>query len=420
VSEIRREKLIGRPLEGITVIDLTHMLSGPYATMLMADLGARTIKIEPPGAGEATRKLLQDTPEYARDGMGAYFLTLCRNKQSVALDLKAPAGREVFYELVQHADVVVSNFGVGVLERLEIDHVRLAARNPQIITCAISGFGETGPARDRPAFDLVAQGMGGGMSLTGLEGGEPLRAGIPIGDLGGGVFAVVGVLSALQARRTTGQGQHVDISMFDCQLSLLNYIATMHLMSGLLTERAGNGHFVHVPYNTFRTRTRPLIVAVITDAFWAELVNLLGDDGLRPEEFAKQPGRLAAKEFIESRVQAAFEQDTCEQWLEALALRRIPAAPVNDISHAFEDEQALARNMRVSVPLPGGGHVDEPGNPVKLSLTGDEVFSAPPRLGEHTAAVLTSIGITPARLRELSDGGVIQMMDANAIGHFGG
>jgi crotonobetainyl-CoA:carnitine CoA-transferase CaiB-like acyl-CoA transferase len=417
---MRRKKMTGRPLEGITVIDLTHMLSGPYATMLMADLGARTIKIEPPGTGEATRKLLQDTPEYARDGMGAYFLTLCRNKQSVALDLKAPAGREVFYELVQHADVVVSNFGVGVLERLKIDHVRLAARNPQIITCAISGFGETGPARDRPAFDLVAQGMGGGMSLTGFEGGEPLRAGIPIGDLGGGVFAVIGVLSALQARRTTGQGQHIDISMFDCQLSLLNYIATMHLMSGLLTERVGNGHFVHVPYNTFHTRTRPLIVAVITDAFWAELVNLLGDDGLRRDEFAKQPGRLAAKEFIESRVQAAFERDTCEHWLEALVRRRIPAAPVNDISHAFEDDQALARNMRVSVPLPGGGHVDEPGNPVKFSLTGDEVFSAPPRLGEHTAAVLTSIGITPARLRELSDGGVIQMMDANPVGRFRG
>ena len=416
---MRREKLIGRPLEGITVIDLTHMLSGPYATMLLADLGARTIKVEPPRIGEATRKLLQETPEYARDGMGAYFLTLCRNKESVALDLKAPAGREVFYELVRHADVVVSNFGVGVLERLEIDHVRLAAHNPQIITCAVSGFGETGPARDRPAFDLVAQGMGGGMSLTGFEGGEPLRAGIPIGDLGGGLFAVIGVLSALQARGTTGQGQHVDISMFDCQLSLLNYIATMHLMSGLLTERAGNGHFVHVPYNTFRTRTRPLIVAVITDAFWAELVNLLGDDGLRREDFANQPGRLAAKEFIESRVQAVFERDTCEHWLEALARRRIPAAPVNDVSHAFMDEQALARNMRVSVPLPGGGYVDEPGNPVKLSLTGDDVFRAPPRLGEHTAAVLTSIGVTAARLRQLSDGGVIQVLDANSFGQVG-
>lgn len=401
-----------RALEGVTVIDLTHMLSGPYATMLMADLGARTIKVEPPGAGEATRRLLEGTSEYARDGMGAYFLTLCRNKESVALDLKAPAGREIFYEMVKHADVVVSNFGVGVLKRLEIDHDRLAAHNPRIITCAISGFGETGPARNRPAFDLVAQGMGGGMSLTGLPGGDPLRAGIPIGDLAGGLFGVIGVLSALQARGRTGVGQHVDISMFDCQLSLLNYIATMYLMSGKLTERVGNGHFVHVPYNTFRTKTRHLIVAVITDGFWRELVDLLDDDELRRDEFATQPGRLAAKAFIEERVQKAFEQETCEHWLEQLALRRIPAAPVNDISHAFEDEQALARNMRVTVPLQDGGSVEQPGNPVKLSLTNGEVFTPPPRLGQDTARVLTEMaGIEPDRLRALVGQGVVQTAD---------
>lgn len=397
-----------RPLAGITVIDLTHMLSGPYATMLMADLGARTIKVEPPGSGEATRKLLRDTPEYARDGMGAYFLTLCRNKESVALDLKSVAGREVFYRLVEKADVVVSNFGVGVLERLEIDHARLAVRNPRIVTCSISGFGETGPARDRPAFDLVAQGMGGGMSLTGHSDDEPLRAGIPIGDLGGGMFAVIGVLSALQARTLTGVGQHVDISMFDCQLSLLNYMATMYLMSGKLTERVGNGHFVHVPYNTFRTQTRPLIIAVITDGFWTDLVELLGDPALRDPAFATQPGRLAAKSFIETRVQAAFEEAPCEHWLALLAERRIPAAPVNDISHAFEDEQALARDMRVKVPLASGGFVEEPGNPVKLSLAGKDVFTRPPRLGEHTRRVLSEIGFSPGELERLRAEGVIQ------------
>lgn len=400
----------GRALDGVTVLDLTHMLSGPYATMLMADLGARTIKVEPPGAGEATRRLLQDTPTYARDGMGAYFLTLCRNKESVALDLKAPAGRELFYELVRHADVVVSNFGVGVTERLGIDHTRLSALNPRIVTCAISGFGETGPARDRPAFDLVAQGMGGGMSLTGYPDGEPLRAGIPIGDLGGGLFAVIGVLSALQARARTGLGQHVDISMFDCQLSMLNYMATMHLMSGELPGRSGNGHFVHVPYNTFGTLSRPLIIAVLTDAAWASLVELLGDEALRRPEYATQPGRLAAKAAIEARVQAALQRETCEHWLEALARVRIPAAPVNDISHAFADEQTLARGMRVRVPLPGGGEVEEPGNPVKLSMTAEEIFTPPPRLGEHTAQVLSAMaGLDADRLRELADAGVVQL-----------
>jgi crotonobetainyl-CoA:carnitine CoA-transferase CaiB-like acyl-CoA transferase len=400
----------GRALEGVTVIDLTHMLSGPYATMLMADLGARTIKVEPPTEGEATRRLLRDTPEYARDGMGAYFLTLSRNKESVALDLKSPAGRQVFYELVKQADVVVSNFGVGVLERLEIDRPRLARHNPRIITCAISGFGETGPARNRPAFDLVAQGMGGGMSLTGHPDDEPLRAGIPIGDLGGGLFGVIGILSALQARARTGVGQHVDISMFDCQLSLLNYMATMTLMSGKSTERVGNGHFVHVPYNTFRTQTRHIIVAVITDGFWHSLVELLGDKELRKPEFDQQPGRLAAKAFIEARVQAAFERDTCERWLDRLTALRIPAAPVNDIIHAFEDEQALARNMRVSVPLPSGGQLEEPGNPVKLSATNEEIYLPPPRLGEHTGSVLGALpGFDADRLRQLAQAGVIRL-----------
>jgi crotonobetainyl-CoA:carnitine CoA-transferase CaiB-like acyl-CoA transferase len=389
------------------------MLSGPYATMLMADLGARTVKIEPPGAGEATRRLLEHSPDYSREGMGAYVLTLCRNKQSVAIDLKREAGRELFYRLVEHADVVVSNFAVGVLERLGIDHARLAARNPRIVTCAISGFGETGPARALPAFDLVAQGMGGGMSLTGRDGEEPLRAGIPIGDLAAGLFGVIGVLSALQARTRTGVGQHVDISMFDCQLSLLNYIGAMHLMSGKLTERVGNGHFVHVPYNTFRTRTRHLILAVLTDAFWRELVELLGDETLRQPEFDRQPGRLAAKAFIEARVQHALEQETCEHWLAALAERRIPAAPVNDVAWAFAEPQALAREMRVKVPAPGGGFIEQPGNPVKLSGSPADIFAAPPRVGEDTRGVLGALlGLGEAALARLAGEGVIGLEEA--------
>ncbi len=397
-----------RALDDITVLDLTHMLSGPYGTMLMADLGARTIKVEPPGKGEGTRRLLETDPDYARDGMGAYFVTLCRNKESVAIDLKSEAGRNVFYDLVAHADVVVSNFGVGVLERLEIDYPRLAARNPGIITCAISGFGETGPCRDWPSFDLVAQGMGGGMSLTGTEGGEYLRAGIPIGDLGGGLFAVIGILSALQARNRTGRGQHIDISMFDCQLSLLNYIGTMNLMSGKLTERNGNGHFVHVPYNTFRTTTRPIIVAVITDNFWAALVDILDDEALRDPAFVSQPGRLVAKAFIEERVQRAFVRESCEHWMAVLAEARIPAAPVNDVAQAFAEPQTAARNMKVTVALPSGATIKEPGNPVKMSSSRGDVFATPPMVGQHTDSVLRDmLGYAEDRLQELAARGVI-------------
>jgi crotonobetainyl-CoA:carnitine CoA-transferase CaiB-like acyl-CoA transferase len=340
--------------------------------------------------------------------MGAYFLTLCRNKESVAIDLKSEAGLELFYGLVRHADVVMSNFGAGVLERLKIDFARLSAINPRIITCAISGFGETGPMPNRPAFDLVAQGMGGGMMLTGHADGEPLRSGIPIGDLGGGLFGVIGVLSAIHARNSTGRGQHVDISMFDCQLSLLNYMATMYLMSGVAPQRSGNGHFVHVPYNTFRTKTRYLIIAVITDNFWLNLVELLGDDELRREEFRTQPGRLAQKAFIEERVQRAFERETCEYWLEALARRRIPAAPVNDLKHALSDPQALARNMTVKVVLGDGSFVEEPGNPVKLSETYEDVYTSPPQVGEHTRAVLREfLHLDESKLRQLSADNVI-------------
>lgn len=398
-----------RALQDIIVLDLTHMLSGPYCTMLMADMGARTIKIEPPGPGEGTRRLLEGTPEYSRDGMGAYFLTLCRNKQSVALDLKSRQGREIFYELVKHADVVVSNFGVGVTQRLKIGHETLSALNPRIITCAISGFGENGPYPDRPSFDLVAQGMGGGMSLTGTADGEPLRAGIPIGDLGAGLFGVVGILGALQARHKSGRGQHVDISMLDCQLSLLNYIGTMYLMSGKSTPREGNAHFVHVPYNTFPTKTNHLIVAVITDGFWQSLKALIGDRELERPEFDAQPGRLANKAFIEERLCRAFARETCEHWLAELAKYRIPAAPVNDLSGAFADPQALARNMRISLTLENGETVEEPGNPVKFSETYDDVYSAPPRVGQHTRAVLEEfLGLSPSRLAALSDEGVIE------------
>jgi crotonobetainyl-CoA:carnitine CoA-transferase CaiB-like acyl-CoA transferase len=398
-----------KALEGITVLDLTHMLSGPYGTMLLADMGARTIKVEPPGKGEGTRRLLEHSQAYSRDGMGAYFLTLCRNKESVALDLKSEEGLALFYGLVGKADIVFSNFGAGVTERLKIDHAHLAKINPRIITCSVTGFGETGPAPDRPAFDLVAQGMGGGMTLTGTPNAEPLRAGIPIGDLGGGLFGTVGVLAALQARHVTGRGQHVDISMFDCQLSLLNYMGTMFLMSGVSPGRAGNGHFVHVPYNTFRTKTRYLILAVLTDTFWNSLVALLGDDELRREEFAHQPGRLANKALIEARVQAVLETETCEHWLEALARARIPAAPVNELSHAFADPQALARNMKVSVPLSSGGHIDQPGNPVKLSETYEDSFTPPPRLGEQTASVLSELlGLDEARLADLGRRGIIE------------
>jgi crotonobetainyl-CoA:carnitine CoA-transferase CaiB-like acyl-CoA transferase len=397
-----------RPLSDIVVLDLTHMLSGPYGTMLLADLGAQTIKIEPPHAGEATRRLLAQDPEHSVHGMGAYFLTLNRNKRSICIDLKSTEGRKLMHELVRKADVVFDNFSRGVPARLGLDHATLSAINPRIITCSVTGFGETGPSPDRPAFDMVAQGMGGGMSITGEADGRPLRAGIPIGDLGGGVFGALGVLAALHSRSVTGRGQHVDVSMLDVQISMLNYMATMYFLSGKKPGRLGNGHFVHVPYDTFRTQTRPLIIAVLSDKAWEQLVDLLQSQELRNEAYKTQPGRLAAKQSINQAIETALERNTCEHWLEKLAERRIPCAPVNDFEHAFADPQVRARNMIVSVEHPEGGCTEMPGNPIKLSASDDDTFSPPPLLGQHTDEVLQDmLGLDRSRIAQLRDTGAI-------------
>lgn len=379
-----------KPLQSTTILDLTHMLSGPYCTMLLADLGARVIKVEPL-SGENTRKLLSEDPVNSIKGMGAYFLTLNRNKESICIDLKSQEGLKVFYELVKSADIVVSNFSPNVVERLKIDHATLSEINPRIVTCSITGFGETGPACDRPAFDQIAQGMGGGMSITGFPGGEPLRAGIPIGDLGGGAFGVIGILAALQARSATGRGRHVDISMLDVQISLLNYMATMHFLSGVSPGPEGNGHFVHVPYGTYRTRDRWIIVAVIGDPAWRELVKALNAPELDNPEFLTQPGRARNRQIINETVQRVLATDTCDHWIDVLNRHRIPCAPVNDFERALNDPQVRARNMVVYVPHPEGGGTEMPGNPVKLSDSGEETYAPPPLLGQHTDEVLREV-----------------------------
>lgn len=377
-----------KSLADIVVLDLTHMLSGPYGAMLLTDLGARTIKVEPPGNGEGTRQLLAHNPDYSRQGMGAYFLTLNRNKESVCVDLKSDVGRAVFYDLVRQADVVIDNFSVGVTRRLHIDHESLAAINPRIVTCSISGFGETGPETARPAFDQVVQGMGGGMSITGTEASGPVRSGIPIGDLGGGVFGALGVLAALVSRNGTGRGKHVDVSMLDVQISLLNYMATMYLMSGIVPERLGNGHFVHVPYNTYRTQTHHIIIACIGDAFFKQILDVIDRPELRDERYLGQPARLADKALIDRVIEEELLTGSAEHWLEKLRAARIPCAPVNDFAQALDDAQVKARNMVVEVKLQSGEVVKMPGNPIKFSDAPEEPFTAPPLLGEHTDAVL--------------------------------
>lgn len=398
---------MNKPLAGLRLLDLTHMLSGPFGTMTLADLGAEVIKVEPI-EGESTRRLLADDPQNSIDGMGAYFINLNRNKKSIAIDLKSPAGREVFYELVKHADIVFDNFSVGVTAKLAVDYAPLSRINPRIITCSVTGFGSTGPGHRRTAFDQVVQAYGGGMSITGSDAAHPQRAGLPIGDLGGGLFALVGVLTALYERERSGRGQHVDISMLDGQIAMMSYMATMYFLSGKDPEPIGNSHFVHVPYNSFATRDGFIVIAVIFDHFWASLLDVLDCDDLRHPDYARQPGRLANKAFIEGRVAEIFATNSSAHWLEKLEAVRIPCAPVNRFSQALADPQVRHRNMVVEIAHPNGKTTQAPGNPVKLSRTNGDSYSPAPLLGQHTEAVLKELlGWTDERIGELRARGIV-------------
>jgi len=376
--------------------------------MILADLGAETIKVEPL-AGEGTRKLLATDPNNSLDGMGAYYITLNRNKKSVAVDLKTEEGLALFKELVCNVDIVISNFGAGVPERLGIDYASLSAVNPRIITCTVSGFGSDGPGSKRPAFDQVAQAMGGGMSITGPDPETMVRAGIPIGDLGGGMFGVMGILAALYERERSGLGQHVDISMLDCQVSMLNYMATMHFLSGEDPYPIGNSHFVHVPYNTFTCSDGSIVIAVITDNFWTNLKGVLNCAEFDNAKYDTQPGRWENRELINARLNQLLSVNSCAHWLALFEAQRIPCAPVNSLSQALCDTQVLHRNMVVDLKHPNGSSTKGPGNPIKLSRSNDEVFTAAPTLGQHTDEVMTQLlNLSVEQIQQMKDQGIIK------------
>lgn len=400
-----------KPLKNIKVLDLTHMLSGPYGGMILADLGYEVIKVEPPIKGEGTRRLLENDPDYSFNGMGAYFYTLNRNKKSLSLDLKKPEGLKIFYELAKKVDVIISNFSAGVTKKLKIDFETLKAINPKIITCTVSGFGESGPNFKRPAFDQIAQALGGGMSITGFSSSQPMRAGIPIGDLSGGMFAVMGIQAAIINRANTGIGQHVDISMLDCQISMLNYMVTMQTMSGIVPEPIGNSHFVHMPYNSFLTKDYPIVIAAVGDQFWPRLLKLFNNLELQDPKYITAYERQKDKDKLEKIIQEELIKEKSDYWLNLLEKESVPCARVNNIEQAINDEQIRHRNMLVDVPHPDGGSVKIPGNPIKLSEVTNEEFLAPPLLGEHTKEVLNEwLGYSDEHLESLDKLKIIEML----------
>ena len=401
-----------KPLNGVKVIDLTHMLAGPYAGMVLADLGAEVVKVEPLGNGEMTRGLLKNDPNYSFKNFGAYFLTLNRNKKSVSIDLKNKKGLEVFYDLIRSADIVLNNFSAGVVSKLKIDFENLSSINPKIITCSITGFGETGPHSTRPAYDQIVQAYSGGMSITGKDAKSPTRAGIPIGDLGSGLYSVIGILSALYSREKTQKGQHIDLSLLDVQISLLTYMATMQTLSGIDPEPIGNAHFVHVPYNSFTTSDGFVVIAVITDEFWQSLKSVVNVGSLDDSKFDSSIDRLKNQAFIENELNKVLSTQTSDHWIDKLNKAKVPCAPINKFSDALNDEQVKHRNMIVEVEHPDGGFVKMPGNPVKMSYTNEESYSSPPHLGTDTREILKNWSkYEDDKIESLENEKIIQSID---------
>jgi len=390
------------PLAGTLVLDLTHFIAGPFGTQYLADLGADVVKIERP-AGDLGRGAGTDFVE----GESVHFWAVNKNKRSVVLDLKAERGREVFLRLVDRADVVVNNFRPGVLDRLGVGYPVLRERNPRLVFTSISAFGQTGPYREQPGYDLSIQAMSGVMSLTGEPGGNPVRAGVPIGDLVGGMAGALGTLAALLERERTGRGQEVDVSLLDTQVSLLMYWATIFLTTGEVNRLVGSGHPTIVPYGRFQTRDSHVIVAVFGDRFYGILCDLLGLPEMRSDpRFATNPDRVRARAEVEGPIRAAFLKRTTAEWLEALREVGIPAAPVNDVGQALDDPQVLSRDMVVTVEHPLAGPIRLLGNPIKTESQRSSTLP-PPLIGEHTRAVLGSLlGMDAAELDELYNSGV--------------
>ena len=392
--------------EGVRVLDLSRMLAGPYGSMLLADMGAEVIKIEEPDGGDPMRVM---GPPFLAEGESAYFLSINRNKKSVALDLARPAGREVFLDLAAHADVVWENFRPGVLERLGLTYATLAAANPRLILCSISAYGQDGPYRDWPAFDLALQAMGGGMSITGEEGGRPVRMGLPMGDLAGGMFGAFAVAGTLFRRGRTGQGAHVDLSLLDCQVSLLTYIAQYFWADGRVPGRMGSGHASVVPYQALATRDGHLIVAIFAEKFWGGFCRAVEHPEWEADpRFATNRDRVAHRAELMALIEAAFTTRATDDWLVRLHAAGVPAAPILGVDRVLADPQVTHRRMVVEVEHPRLGPLRTLGTPIKVDGALELDVAAAPQLGEHTDAILGDLlKYPPERVAALRRDGVV-------------
>jgi crotonobetainyl-CoA:carnitine CoA-transferase CaiB-like acyl-CoA transferase len=376
------------PLENVRILDLSRMLSGPFGSMILADLGAEVIKIEELDGGDKTRTMGPKLSE----GQSAYFISINRNKKSVTLDLRKEKGRKIFYDLVKISDVVLDNFRPGVLEKLGCDYETLKSVNPRIINCSISSFGHTGPDKDLPGFDLILQARGGAMSITGEPERPPVRMGIPTGDIAGAMYAAYGVAAALYSREKTGLGQKIDISLLDCQASLLTYVAQYYLFNGKIPGPIGSGHQTVVPYQAFKTEDSYIVIAIFVEKFWEKLCRVLGLESLvKDPKYRTNDLRRKNKKELLPILEQKFLEKSAAEWLQLFEEEGIPSAPVSTLDKVLSDPQILARNMLAEANHSKYGKVKVMGNPIKMSETSKDSYIGAPLLGEHTQEILSEL-----------------------------
>ena len=384
-------------LDGIRIVDQTQVMAGPFASMLLADMGAEVIKVEPPDGEHSRHVGLQAAP-----GVAASFLAVNRGKKGLTLDLKQPEGVAVLKRLVETADVLVENYRPGVAKRLGVDWETLAAINPRLIYCSVSGFGQTGPYAARGGYDLIAQGMSGIMSATGSEDGPPVKVGVPIADLGAGLFAVLGILCALRARRLTGRGQQVDTSLYEAALALSAWEATEYWYTGQIPKRLGTAHRLNAPYQAFRASDGFFTVGASNEKLWPMFARLLGLEHLTQDPRFKGVGsRVKNRAALEAELEKVTSTETRAHWLAKCEEAGIPAGPIYTVPEAHADPHAQSRRMVETLEHPQAGRVKVLGNPVKLSRSPAVLRSAAPVLGADTDAVLAGLGYSAAEVSAL-------------------
>jgi crotonobetainyl-CoA:carnitine CoA-transferase CaiB-like acyl-CoA transferase len=394
-----------RPLATIRVLDLTRVLSGPYCTMLLGDLGAEVIKVERPGEGDDTRAF---APPFQGD-QAAYFLSINRNKKSITLDMKSERGKEILWRLVDLSDVLVENFRPGAMERLGFGYEAVRARRPAMIYCSISGFGDSGPQKDRAGYDVIVQGEAGIMDLTGPRDGPPHKVGASIADLVSGLTAAQGILAALYTAKIDGRGQRVHVSMYEAVAALLTFNASIYFATGNSPRRRGNEHATIVPYETFETSDGWINLGVANDDLWRRFCKAAGTPELVDDQrFASAPDRVRNRDALLPLVRAIFKQRTRDEWLKRLDDGGVPAGAIRTVAEVCDSEVLRARGMIAEMPHSSAGIVKGLKSAIHLSETILDTYDAPPKLGEHTHDVLTELlDYTSEEVAALVNAGIV-------------